>query len=251
MEPVTFDRLQQGYFGGALTVDLPSLSGMRKSLEAICFPEHIDGHGISSTIAAISSAMTLVSRAPSTIRQRSGYWRASSTKPARSFSWKSNPMSSNRSSPLFLASPRFNATSGAMLITKVKSGSLQMTSPCSRSTRPRRSPRAAPWYTRVESANRSDMTVEPRASAGRIVFSRWSRRAAVNSRISVSADHRSGFPSTRRLRISSAPGDPPGSRVKTTSWPSDRRCADSRAACVDLPEPSIPSKVMKRPTLIP
>ena len=59
----------------------------------------------------------------------------------------------------------------------------------------------------------------PSARAGSMVRSRWSRRAAVNSNISVSADQRSGSPSRTRLRISSAPGDPPGSRVRTTLRP--------------------------------
>jgi hypothetical protein len=58
----------------------------------------------------------------------------------------------------------------------------------------------------AESAKRSVITTSPRASAGRMVFSRWSRRAAVKSRISVSGDQRSGSPSSTRRRISSAPG---------------------------------------------
>ena len=88
-----------------------------------------------------------------------------------------------------------------------------------------------------------------RASAGRMVFSRWSRRAAVNSRISVSADQRSGSPSSTRRRISSAPGLPPGSRVRTTSCPTARSCSASRRACVDLPDPSIPSNETNRPAI--
>src|SRR5215467_2231361 len=48
-------------------------------------------------------------------------------------------------------------------------------------------------------------------------------------------------------RISSAPGAPPGSRVRTVSIPADLRALTSRATWVDLPLPSPPSKVMKRP----
>ncbi len=66
------------------------------------------------------------------------------------------------------------------------------------------------------------MTVLPAASAGWMVFSRWSRRAAVNSSISVSGDQRSGSPVSKSARISSAPGLPPGSRVSTTSAPCAR-----------------------------
>ena len=50
----------------------------------------------------------------------------------------------------------------------------------------------------------------------------------------------------------SAPGEPPGSRVSTTSMP--KRAQPRPPGCdawVDLPVPSPPSKVMKRPRIGP
>ena len=56
-------------------------------------------------------------------------------------------------------------------------------------------------------------------SAGHTVERRCSRRAAKCSSASVVPSQRSTGPSTRSLRIISAPGEPPGSRVATTRWP--------------------------------
>src|SRR5262249_57151041 len=47
--------------------------------------------------------------------------------------------------------------------------------------------------------------------------------------------------------MSSAPGDPPGSRVNTTPLPFARRASARSRACELLPVPSPPSNVMKRP----
>src|SRR5260221_2986131 len=47
----------------------------------------------------------------------------------------------------------------------------------------------------------------------------------------------------------SAPGAPPGSRVNSVPIPNDLIRDASNAACVDLPVPSPPSKVMKRPRI--
>src|SRR4029079_10933720 len=49
----------------------------------------------------------------------------------------------------------------------------------------------------------------------------------------------------------SAPGEPRGSRVITVRSPNDRSRAPSSDAWVDLPVPSPPSKVMKRPGICP
>ena len=49
----------------------------------------------------------------------------------------------------------------------------------------------------------------------------------------------------------SAPGEPPGSRVSTARMPNARAASPSKAACVDLPVPSPPSNVMKRPPICP
>ncbi len=48
-------------------------------------------------------------------------------------------------------------------------------------------------------------------------------------------------------RKASAYGEPPGSRVRTTSRPAAERRRSRRRACTDLPAPSPPSRVMKRP----
>src|SRR5690606_6109214 len=57
----------------------------------------------------------------------------------------------------------------------------------------------------------------------------------------------SGFARPVRMsrRIASAVALPPGSRVVTTSRPRLSRKPASRRACVDLPVPSPPSKLMK------
>jgi hypothetical protein len=58
------------------------------------------------------------------------------------------------------------------------------------------------------------------------------------------------------LRLSGPPvgiafdEEPPGSRVSATSRPSARSVSARRRACVDLPEPSMPSKVMKTPLAV-
>ena len=49
----------------------------------------------------------------------------------------------------------------------------------------------------------------------------------------------------------SAPGEPPGSRVSCVRMPKARSRSPSIAACVDLPVPSPPSNVMKRPRICP
>src|SRR5690606_19143573 len=48
-------------------------------------------------------------------------------------------------------------------------------------------------------------------------------------------------------RMLSAIGVPPGSRVTIKSTPSDSSVSDAFFNCVDLPTPSVPSKVIKRP----
>src|SRR5436190_2707359 len=48
----------------------------------------------------------------------------------------------------------------------------------------------------------------------------------------------------------SAPGEPPGSRVSTTSMPSAVSRSARSLVWVDLPAPSPPSKVMKRPRIL-
>src|SRR4051812_45655872 len=91
---------------------------------------------------------------------------------------------------------------------------------------------------------RSQTTVCPASSAGAITPSTSSARAAANSAVSAH-----GLISTRASnsrRISSPSNVPPGSRVATTSLPSARKASASRFACVDLPEPSTPSRVTNK-----
>src|SRR5262249_20348002 len=56
-------------------------------------------------------------------------------------------------------------------------------------------------------------------------------------------------PDSSTWRMMSAPAEPPGSRVTTTATASSRSRAASRSACVDLPAPSPPSRVMNRPRI--
>ena len=58
-----------------------------------------------------------------------------------------------------------------------------------------------------------------RVSAGRMVFSTWSARAAANSKRFGSGDQRDHRLTSRSARIASAPSLPPGSRVTTQSMP--------------------------------
>src|SRR5579871_6629852 len=96
---------------------------------------------------------------------------------------------------------------------------------------------------------RSHTTHLPWSSAGAMVERTWSSRAAANS--SVSATGPSGFAAPERStwRMMSAPAEPPGSRVTTTPTASARSRTASRSACVDLPAPSPPSRVMNRPRI--
>src|SRR5690349_25003620 len=72
-------------------------------------------------------------------------------------------------------------------------------------------------------------------------------RAAKKRRSSVSGKTGSSPRFRTSLRISSAEGVPPGSRVRRTGIPAALSEASSRSACVDFPDPSIPSRVTKRP----
>ena len=80
-----------------------------------------------------------------------------------------------------------------------------------------------------------------------MALSTWSARAAANSNASARAPQRSSVAVSSSSRIFSAPSLPPGSRVTTTSMPRSRRAAASALTWVDLPTPSPPSRLMKRP----
>src|SRR5580700_7239176 len=101
-----------------------------------------------------------------------------------------------------------------------------------------------------ESVKRSEITILPSASAGRIHCSTFCARAAnISSSSDVAVS--SLLAGSRRMRRICWPiGVPPGSTDSSTGRPSLRkRCASIRA-CVLLPLPSGPSKVMKRPRLV-
>ncbi len=80
-----------------------------------------------------------------------------------------------------------------------------------------------------------------------MALSIWSIRAALKSSASPSAPKRAAAPDRMTSRRTSAPGEPPGSRVRTTASPSSRSRAARRRAWTDLPAPSPPSSVMNRP----
>src|SRR6266516_8011736 len=81
----------------------------------------------------------------------------------------------------------------------------------------------------------------PLASAGAITSSTSCARAAANS--AASAQGAICLWLSTSSRISSPTSVPPGSRVATTSRRSAASASASSRACVDLPDPSRPSKV--------
>src|SRR5580704_648080 len=101
-----------------------------------------------------------------------------------------------------------------------------------------------------ESVKRSEMTILPWLSAGRIHCSTFCARAANinNSSATGSSSWLAG--SSRMRRICWPMGEPPGSTLSRTGRPSPRRRSASSRACVIVPLPSGPSKVMKRPRLL-
>ena len=89
--------------------------------------------------------------------------------------------------------------------------------------------------------------MRPSASAGWITsFMCWAREANIRAS-SASGESPAVAVSSSRLRIFSPVAVPPGSRVTVTEKPSARSTFASFSSCVLLPQPSRPSKVMKRP----
>ena len=93
-----------------------------------------------------------------------------------------------------------------------------------------------------------DSTHWPARSAGRIVLSTWSARAAANSKASACgapallvAGQQQLADRSRRPRFRQARGS------RRTSMPRSASAAASAATWVDLPTPSPPSRLMKRP----
>ena len=76
-----------------------------------------------------------------------------------------------------------------------------------------------------------------RSSAGRMVFSTWSARAAANSSASDSGAQRTSSPVSSSSRIASAPSLPPGSRVTTHSMPRSRQRGLERLQLGRLADP--------------
>src|SRR6478735_3420691 len=87
----------------------------------------------------------------------------------------------------------------------------------------------------------------PWASAGWITVRTWSSRAAANSSVSASGPSSLPMPDSTRCRMTSAPGEPPGSRVTMARSFATLRLRASFWIWVDFPDPSPPSNVMKRP----
>ena len=93
------------------------------------------------------------------------------------------------------------------------------------------SPPARPGRRGSNSAKRSQTTQSPRASAGRIVaLEMVGARRGEQQRLGERAE-RLAPPDRRASRMSSARGEPPGSRVATTATP---RASRRRAQTVDL-----------------
>src|SRR6202158_3963477 len=87
----------------------------------------------------------------------------------------------------------------------------------------------------------------PWLSAGWMTVRTWSSRAAANNSVSASGPNSLPMPESTRCRMISAPGDPPGSRVTTVRSLAAFSRSASVLICVDLPDPSPPSKVINRP----
>ena len=97
------------------------------------------------------------------------------------------------------------------------------------------------------SANRSQTTHAPRSSAGRIVASRWSIRAAANSSASPSGPN--GAREARQDHLAQRLGVRRAARLARPHdlEPEALAAALEPRAWTDLPAPSPPSRVMKRP----
>ena len=148
------------------------------------------------------------------------------------------PRFSNLSPGVILLS----AVAGSISMTKVRSGSSQVPV-CSMTCLTRSGPRppAIPWYTMVESMKRSMMTIEPSCSAGSISSLIFCFLEARTRRSSVMVSS----PSLRkRGLISSEIKEPPGSLSESHGSSFLLRYEQRCKACVDLPTPSPPSKLI-------
>src|SRR5688572_18101744 len=149
--------------------------------------------------------------------------------------------------PSFRASPASGATSSTITASGAAPSAASATAARSRSRAAASDARsvAAPWYTTVESEKRSLTTTRPASRAGRTRSATSCARDARKRK--VSAARSIGVPPRSRRRISSPAGVPPGSRTRSTARPRPSSARASRAACVDFPEPSGPSRTMKVP----
>ena len=98
--------------------------------------------------------------------------------------------------------------------------------------------------------NRSSRTQRPAASAGSTASSTSWARAAANSSASARGPIVSSGAATTR-RTASAAATPPGSRRTAGVTPRSPSAAASPATSVDLPAPSSPSTVIRRPRVMP
>src|ERR1035441_5888855 len=146
------------------------------------------------------------------------------------------------------ARARARLASASMSTSSVRSGLIPRQAMASRAatvSAPR--PRPNPWYTSEESVNRSESTISPRPSAGAIHSSTFCAREAKYSSTSVTGLSSWLAASSRMRRIFMAMGGPPGSTVSITVRPIPRKRPARRCIWVVLPDPSMPSNVMKTP----
>ena len=104
-----------------------------------------------------------------------------------------------------------------------------------------------PWWNRR--SGRTPPTSPPPAPGG--WCARHVRPGRRNAAASPPAADQARSPFSSSSRSRSAPGAPPGSRVRSTGSPARASASASRPAWVDLPAPSPPSSVMKRPGCTP
>ena len=192
---------------------------------------------------------------PDTTDIRPGSSAASRRKPSRTDRWKESDSHSNRSRAPEATASRLSrrdrlVDSSTSIITVTSGQQLPIVRACIAWMKSRSRSRAIPWYTVVESPNRSQITAPPLRRCGSITSrTSWARLAPNNSN-SASGHTEPGLPKClTSFRICSPNGVPPGSRTVTTSTPRLPSASDNSVTCVDLPDASGPSRLMNNPSL--
>ena len=214
VQPAALQGVQEGALVGFLAGPVERLAGMRRRR----------GHGGPMrlfTQPQTAAATVASSREASISTQRSGSRSAMARKAARRRSWKSSALG---------LEPRLGPAPPGRAHQAHLGGQVEdqgQVGPQSRPARPFQGLDQRLWRAaagalvgaRGVGEAVADHPVAPRARAGAITVSMWSRRAAYISSVSVIGDQRSASPVTSSARIASAPGEPPGSRVTSTSRP--------------------------------